>query len=374
MRTKPFFFMLSLIALLGACSSNEITADQASPNQASPVMHRISVQDSLHFAVCNFIATRSDIFGYQPLIFDSYEACDTLLENLGDYSFTQLRTWSANNHVHNDFLEAVITADSTYYASAVLCGAIFDADGMISDNDLDSIRYLALLDRIDSLFVLSVDPDLISITYNDNKDVVYEMVYELDHRIFTNEKSLYIVEGMVYRYLGDELIVCPYELYPDIAALSSLAAMQEYVSQNMTSYDKNRIMLGERTSYRVFESTNSAVYKTVIKVSVHEAPLYFSKARSWASATIYNTKKGNKHYCKTMLDIEVLAIDEEGNVVSFDIPRTSRERCIGNRTLLSSTVRLQTRSTPMYLTEVSVVSNTEHGAEISESISFVTNN
>lgn len=357
-----------LIALCAACTSREMSTPE------SPTIYRISPTSSLHYDVEDSVRTNSKVFGCSPFIFDSYDECYILLDSLQEMGFEDLRKWSQNNNITCNAIEAIIEMDSTYYHIAKKYGVYLDENGMIYADSSKVSQYEPLLTTIDSVFWETINPNYISttkingVTYN-------KPAYAIDQRIFANEKDLFIVEGMVHRYVGDEFIVCPFDLYPHIESFTSISDMENYIRKNMSAQDQDRIQLQAEQWFYNTESTNSTKCKTTVHIEVLETRSFFGTARSWATATITNYVKGsnnsfNKRCCWTDVDITIHATDQKGNSAVFYLPEIKRKRAIGNRTLSSYNTYFNTRSSAIHLTSASINISTKEGAKIEEDKDF----
>lgn len=101
---KKFFYLIALCAGIVGCSQNEEI--QIRQNAPSRVLNEKSTNEYYdNIDVYEYISENKDLFG-TPLVFNSLDEADDLLDSLQSMNSMELCEWMKNKKFHNSIVES----------------------------------------------------------------------------------------------------------------------------------------------------------------------------------------------------------------------------------------------------------------------------
>ena len=319
--TRCILFGIITLCIISSCSNHQ--------NWSDDLKHRRTQSDSLSapaiddynnpyetLVVTDYVQNHPDLFDNDVLIFQSMEDVDSLLEEMQNMNYEDLRSqYTALGH-NNSNIENCILLDSLYYV-------ISQYLGYTSDQELEDYQK-AILDSLVYCEVMQINPSLLysyTITDTDqsyeNDNNTYDVIepYEqLDITALLNSNRLCIIETNVVKLLLDStLIITPLLNYHHIADYESLGELELLDANNASSltdttaiiwqplYENNMLRSSTQKSYKDINYIYGNWYMMTINYKMTRLYNLFVSGGDYnlcANLTIKNYKKGcfNKYW------------------------------------------------------------------------------
>lgn len=245
--------------------------------------------------------THPDLFDNDVLIFQSMENVDSLLEEMQNMSYEDLRSqYSALGH-NNSNIENCILIDSLYYV-------ISQYLGYTSDQELEDYQK-ALLDSLVYCEVMQINPLLlISYTITDtdpsseNVGSTYAIIEpraELDLTALMNDKRLCIIEANVVKLLLDgTLITSPLLNYQYISGYESLEQLELLDTNNASSFADTTAIIWQPLYENNMQRNNNSIDISQVK---YVNGNYYMMTLTYNIARLYNlfglVGNGDYNFC-----------------------------------------------------------------------------
>lgn len=218
MRKILLFVEVACFLLLCGCQTNDVETPKRSnipnPSSEEELMVRYS---SINVPL--LISENPDLYG-TPLVFDSLENVDALLDELSEMDYTDLRDWYSNAGFYSPVIESNIICDSVYdeHKNNVLAEY-----GFANEEYLEI--YPALLDEIEARYSYDMMNNFSDYCYsrevfneatNESSLAIYPLGI-MDIEALCNEKSLFIVDKIVYKIQNGCIMTSYMDTYEDVA-------------------------------------------------------------------------------------------------------------------------------------------------------------
>lgn len=218
---KILYLSVLLCAVITSCSQREEIDMQKTPPTKIPQKEVIN-EDYDQIDVNAYISDNKDLFG-NPLIFNSLDDADALLDSLQSMNSQELGRWIANNDFHNPIIESNYRylliyerkqaefASAAYFASETdKLNAIISAIADEMESNYPTLCVISEYTTVDNHIVKSVRP-----------------LGDFDIYALCNEQGIVIADKIVYWLVGDDLISCPIDKFVSLASQSNVYNIAE---------------------------------------------------------------------------------------------------------------------------------------------------
>lgn len=313
---KKFFINLCLVMFLAACTEavEEMAVCKRSSSivdmeELPPILDYASDSVELNNLVLEYVERNHAILGQHVMVFQTHNQLYQTIDMLQDLTPDQLREWTIDNNWTNDIIESNILLDSVFYTHMDELGMVFD------DSDNNQNNYIELADTAFEI-AYELRPDYF-IHKNRNNISYWDVLGALDESIFYNDNNILVVEGLVYKSYGSEVVICPIDLFVNVGANANDAtSMYLTLLANATSAQLPFVVLNN-TSYmkNYWAQTQGGTYYSYISFKVPEIILLHGfwgsirKAEACVKNFAYSTRKQDHipYRVRTNLDLTITA-------------------------------------------------------------------
>ena len=227
---RIYFFMI--LSICGYCmlscnhNSEEVLPPEQQTNITNKDMHNRLLGRPSRPDIAGYVALYPDIFGASVLIFDSLEQADQTLDKFSEATPEDLRYLYSDLNFNSPIIESNIIYDSVMNEIAD-----YMQIDLTSDTLSTSVLAHFLEEFIQEMHQNHSEFCVIEEQLTNNNDVYYSIkpIGDIDERALCNNKKLFIADGVVFKFSGNYLLTCPFDVYPYVAQYDNLEYLQEYL-------------------------------------------------------------------------------------------------------------------------------------------------
>lgn len=288
---KRLLFSSLALVLLVSCSQNNLLNNPLGDETTENILLdsenlKPRPQDTVFDirGVRDYVRQEAATYGTNVHIFASYAAFDSAICAVEELDHEGLREWATKHNVQNDIVESnivyereldkasklfnihpIIPPDTTMQRHSATTSTFpekMTKEDMATDAFLSTMRnqYPQYLHEYDSLGEHYIEP-----------------LGTINEEVFCNEKNLFIIGEELYRFYGkNQLIVCNYRDYNEIAAFNTFEDIEQYIAEqgegkariiNKSTNKQGLIYAGNREKiegrYKTYFEFNIGVHKTI---------------------------------------------------------------------------------------------------------------
>lgn len=230
---KIFYLGLSIlflcVAITGCSQKEEIDIQKNAPAKVIQKETANDIYDRID--VYQYLSENKDIFG-NPMVFNSLDDADNLLDSLQSMDSQELGAWIENNNFHNPIIESNYRYLSSYEAKQIEFASMYFA----SENDRLTAIINAVANEMESNYpTLCVISEYITADNNLVKSV--KTLGDFDLYALCNEQGIVIIDKVVYWFVDNNLITCPINKFASVANQSNVCSISENTNLNENEED-----------------------------------------------------------------------------------------------------------------------------------------
>lgn len=302
-KTFYLFFFCSLLLVGCSCTNDPQEIVNKKQQGAAPSigddydeMERYEAID-----VAWYLSHYDSLFRH-PMVFESVEELDAVLDYIQDIDYEELRAWYNQADFYSPTIESNITYDSIWNDVVEQNGMGFDEE-TISDSIMD-----LLYDQFTQVMITE-HPSACIYHPNTNDYETLTPIGNIGIEAFCNENNLFVVNKVVYRLVAGYFITCPIDKYIYLPRFSNWTEAEVWELQldietnaieNVGNEDIIIYKLGQNSSFeqeytqKRHEETFRN-YKLVVEVDAAPAWAWFMQTDIKGFVSINNYYKNKKH-------------------------------------------------------------------------------
>lgn len=316
---KKLLYLVVLCTTLASCSQTDEIYMQEFASAQSPQKKAANNHNNLN--VDEYISANQDLFG-NPLIFNSMDEADDLLDSLQSMNSQQLGEWMESNDFHNPIIESYYRYCSIYEQkqaefAAVSCSA--------SEKDRLNSVIAAVAEEMETNY-----PSLCVVSEHTTTDnhVVKSVnpLGDFDIYALCNEQGIVVIDKVVFWLVDSDLISCPIDQFVSIANQLNVCSMDDssYLQEN-ADYVIARNVLSNSSSAQNARIVDDHNRYYEASIGDYKLTIYMTAYPYWgwgttnyrSKVTITNLYKGSEYEASTSGYFYYYAIGQYGDLVTY---------------------------------------------------------
>lgn len=316
---KKFLYLIVLCTTLASCSQTEEIRMQEFASAQSPQKKTASHHNNLN--VYEYISANQDLFG-NPLVFNSMDEADYVLDSLQSMNSQQLEEWIKSNDFHNPIIESHYRYLSIYEKKQAEFASV---SCFASETDRLNSLIAAVTEEMETNY-----PSLCAVSEQmttDNHLVKsVKPLGDFDIYALCNEQGIVVIDKVVFWLVEDDLISCPIDQFVSIANQVNVCGMDDSSNlQENADYVIARNVFSNSSSaqnarivddhIRYYEASNGD-YKLTIYMTAY--PYWGWGTTNYRSkVTITNLYKGSEYEASISGYFHYYANGQYGDLITY---------------------------------------------------------
>lgn len=221
---KKAIMLLFCLPFFGACSDKKVEIDNVPQSQEVMCISEIKEDPMTVEEITEYVDMNREIFG-NVLIFENWDEVDMVLDEVESNSYQYLESWMLERNYDSRIMRSLIGYDKVLNDLDEEFGEDIMED--IPDNLEDGIeasfyRLLEEYQMSELLYIHQIeDPDYGVL------ECIEPFGLGVDpYSLFYNNSGIFIVEGLVYKPVGDYMIIAPVDKYDGVALYNNMEQLE----------------------------------------------------------------------------------------------------------------------------------------------------